>query len=155
MSRVEPKERKRIVALLKEHDGNRSKVAKLCGRSKGLISKIATQEGIESVNVHTTKKATEAHAAYAEERRLELIGKGFKKADELLKSIKDSGEFQKWTVGLGTLVDKARLETGDVTSRNESRHQHRNLDLSKISNEELEEFERIISSNGTPKGPNS
>lgn len=120
MSRVEPKERKRIVALLKEHDGNRSKVAKLCGRSKGLISKIATQEGIESVNVHTTKKATEAHAAYAEERRLELIGKGFKKADELLKSIKDSGEFQKWTVGLGTLVDKARLETGEATHRGET-----------------------------------
>jgi hypothetical protein len=28
------------------------------------------------VNVHTTKKAPEAAAAYAEQRRLELIGNG-------------------------------------------------------------------------------
>lgn len=117
--RVDVKERERIVDLLHEHGGNRSKVAKMCKRSKGLISKIAVEEGIESVNVHATKKAVEARVAYAEERRLEIIGKGFDKADDLLEKIKDAGELQKWSVAVGTLVDKARLETGEATTRSE------------------------------------
>ena len=116
---VTEKERERIVSLLKEHNGNRNKVAKECGRAPGTIQTIANQEGIPSA-YSAPKKAVEARVAYAEERRLEIIGMGFDKSKELLTQIKDAGEFQKWTVGLGTLVDKARLETGEATNRTES-----------------------------------
>lgn len=128
---MEEKERQHIVDLLRDHDGNRNKVAGLVGRHASTVGRIAKEAGIESKsrNIAATKKANEARSAYAEERRLELIGKGFKKADELLKEIVSAGEFQKWTVGLGTLVDKARLETGEVTDRSERHnHNHRSLE---------------------------
>ena len=124
---VTKKERERIVSLLKEYNGNRNKVAKECGRAPGTIQAIANQEGIPSA-YSAPKKAVEARVAYAEERRLEIIGMGFDKSKELLAQIKDAGEFQKWTVGLGTLVDKARLETGEVTNRNENRNTSNSLE---------------------------
>ena len=110
------------------------------------MGRIANEEGIpsKSRNIAATKKANEARKAYAEDRRLELIGKGFDKAQELLAGIADAAELQKWSVALGTLVDKARLETGEATSRGESTHRHKNYDMSKIEDEELEEFERIL-----------
>jgi Helix-turn-helix domain len=117
--KVTPHERENIASLLKEHGGNRHKVAKICGRSKDTVARIAREAGIES-DVRKVKKAAEVRLAYAEERRLEIIGKGFDKADALLKKIKDAGELQKWSVALGTLVDKARLETGEATSRSEN-----------------------------------
>ncbi|MDP9474429.1 MAG: hypothetical protein M3R38_01800 [Actinomycetota bacterium] len=123
MPRVVPvsqEERARIVGLLKEHGGNRNRVANLVGRSPSTVQGIAEAEGI-APNIRAPKNATVARKAYAEERRLEIIGKGFDKADALLSGISDAGEFQKWTVGVGTLVDKARLETGEVTDRTENR----------------------------------
>ena len=101
--KVTEKERDHIVSLLKEHSGNRHKVAKMCSRSKDTVVRIANEEGIES-DGRTPKKASDSRSAYAEERRLEIIGMGFDKSKELLAQIKDAGEFQKWTVGLGTLV---------------------------------------------------
>lgn len=143
---MEPDERSRIVAQLREHDGNRNHVAKLCGRHASTVGRIANEEGIESKsrNIAATKKANEARKAYSEDRRLELIGKGFDKAGDLLERIEDAQELQKWSVALGTLVDKARLETGEATSRGESTHRHKNYDMSQIADEELEEFERIL-----------
>lgn len=129
--RIDKDERKQIVALLKEHGGNQGQVAKMCGRSQPAVRRIASEEGIVSIN-NAPKNANRARKAYAEERRLEIIGKGFDKADALLSGISDAGEFQKWTVGFGTLVDKARLETGEVTSRDE--HHHRE------GSDELEEY---------------
>lgn len=117
--------------------------ARQVGRHVSTVNRIAKAEGIES-NVADTKKATEANRAYAEGRRLELIGKGFDKAQDLLATIADASELQKWSVALGTLVDKARLETGEATSRGESTHKHKNYDMSQIADEELEEFERIL-----------
>ena len=137
------KERQKIVTLLREHEGNRYAVAKEVGRHPSTVGRVAREEGIESKsrNVAATKKATEARRAYAEERRLEIIGQGFDVAEKLLKACKDAGEFQKWSVGFGTLIDKARLETGKATARNESQHRK----LSGASDEELAEFERILS----------
>jgi hypothetical protein len=115
---VTPQERAKIVALLKKHGGNRNKVSKLCKRAPGTVQTIANQEGIPSA-YSAPKKAIDAKIAYAEERRLEIIGKGFDKANDLLHGIADAGELQKWSIALGTLVDKARLETGEATSRSE------------------------------------
>ncbi len=113
------KERADIAALLREHNGNQSKVARLSGRSQPTVRLIAIETGISSIN-RAPKKANDARVAYAEDRRLELIGKGFDKANDLLKGITDAAELQKWSVALGTLVDKARLETGQATDRTES-----------------------------------
>jgi transposase-like protein len=117
MRRVSDEEREKIVAFLKVPNSI-GKTALEFKRSKRTISRIAHQEGAQ-VNVYQTKKATEARLAYAEERRLEIIGKGFDKANELLEKIADAGELQKWSIALGTLVDKARLETGEATTRSE------------------------------------
>lgn len=112
------KERHKIAAALRS-GGKRNEVARDFKRSAGAISKIAKEEGIEFDRSHT-KKATEARLAYGEDRRLELIGKGFEKASALLEALQDAGEFRNWTIGFGTLVDKARLETGKATSRTET-----------------------------------
>lgn len=117
VTRISEAERRKVIALLREGLTPYA-VAKQTKPSRPTVYKIAREEGIE-VDVKQTKKATEARKAYAEKRRLEIIGKGFDKADELLKPITEAGEFQKWTVGLGTLIDKARLETGEATSREE------------------------------------
>lgn len=118
---VTVEERSRIIAMLREGKSQNA-TAKEVGRDPKTVNRIAKSENIES-HIAAPKKANEARKAYAEERRLNLIGKGFEKADALLNSLQDAGEFQKWTVALGTLIDKARLESGEATSRDE-RHNH-------------------------------
>ena len=120
-------ERERIVSHLKDGK-SQNWTAKEVGRAPRTVNRVAQEEGIES-SIPAPKKANEARSAFAEERRLTIIGKGFDKADELLAKIEDASEFQKWTVGLGTLVDKARLETGEATSRNESHSYDHSEDL--------------------------
>jgi transposase-like protein len=117
MNRVTDKERQRVAELHAEGKG-RNAIAREIGRSAGTVSSVAAQLGI-SFDRSAAKKATDARLAYAEERRLEIIGKGFDKADAMLEGIQDAADLQKWTVALGTLVDKARLETGEATSREE------------------------------------
>lgn len=124
---VTDEEHGRIVALLRDGK-SQGETSRITGRHVSTVNRIAKAVGIKS-NVAEPKKATEARKAYAEVRRLELIGKGFEKADELLAKLHDAGEFQKWTVGLGTLVDKARLETGEVTDRREQRSHNASRDL--------------------------
>jgi phosphoglycolate phosphatase-like HAD superfamily hydrolase len=118
VGRVSEEERETLRRLHAEGKG-RNEIARQLGRSAGTVTNIASELGL-SFDRSATKKASEARAAYAEERRLELIGKGFDKADDMLAAIADAGEFQKWSVALGTLVDKARLETGQATNRSET-----------------------------------
>jgi hypothetical protein len=132
------KERQKIIRLLKSGE-SQGQTARKVGRSKMTISRIAKAEGIQS-DVTAIKKAEAHRLAYGLERRLGLVGKGLDKAEALLEGIEDAAELQKWSVALGTLVDKARLETGQATSRGESSHR----DLSGVPNKELEEFERIL-----------
>lgn len=141
MARLSDSEREKIVSLLQEHGGNRTRVARMAGRSSSTVQKIAVEEGILS-NIRAPKKANEARGSYAESRRLEIIGRAFDKADDMLRAVKEPGDFQKWTVAFGTLVDKARLETGKATDRHESRSGP--LDLSGMSDEELERFARSL-----------
>lgn len=118
---VTDEERSRIIVMLRDEKMSQNATAKAVGRGASTVSRIAKEEGIEAYA--KPKKAEKARLAYGEDRRLELIGKGFEKADTLLEVLQDAGEFQKWTVALGTLVDKARLESGEATSRDE-RHNH-------------------------------
>lgn len=114
-------ERKRIVSLLQE-GMSQSGVAKEVKRSKDTVGRIGREAGIES-DGRSTKKATEAARDYAKAERLQLLNKGFDKAGDLLKSIKEAKELQAWMVAVATGIDKRRLEDGEVTDRSE-RHSH-------------------------------
>lgn len=117
-SSVDQEERSRIVSLLREHGGNQNKVARLCGRHQSTVRRIAKAEGIESVNA-APKKANAARKDYAIAERLELLNEGFEKARDILSTIAEAKDLQAWTVAMGTLVDKRRLEDGEATSREE------------------------------------
>lgn len=117
---VRGKERQDIVDMLHEHGGNRSKVAKLSGRGPATIQRIAEAEGIKSEH-SALKKANEARRVFAEAERREIVVDGLLKAKAMLQRIEDAGELQKWSVAVGTLVDKDLLLSGKPTSINESR----------------------------------
>jgi len=116
--KVTDKERAEIVAYL-EDEKSHGWISGEVGRSKDTIRRIANASGLNRSS-ESVKKAGAMQSAYAEARRLEIIGKGFDKANDLLENITDASELQKWSVALGTLVDKARLETGQATDRTES-----------------------------------
>ncbi len=139
-------ERRRIEALLSE-GLSVGAAARETGRHKSTVSRVGKAAGIEG-NVAATKKANEARGSYAEARRLEIIGKAFDKAEDLLVGIDEAGDLQKWSVAFGTLVDKARLETGEATDRSERRTGP--LDLSRMTTEELERFARSLDAPDTP-----
>lgn len=119
MNRVDADERARIVAQLEEGLTPYA-VSKQCGRSRPTVLKIAHEEGM-GVDARNTKKATEMSAANANRRRVELVARGLQKAEKMLDTIEDAGEFQKWTVGVGTLIDKDLLLSGKPTNINENR----------------------------------
>ena len=48
---------------------------------------------------------------------LQLLNLGFEKARELLPFIKSPQWLQAWSISLGILIDKRRLEDGEATSR--------------------------------------
>ena len=117
-NRITEEERDRIVAYLKEGK-SQGWIAREVGRSKDSVSRIAQESGIET-DVRRTKKATEAKQDYDQAERLKLLNEGFDKARELLGDIKQAKDLQAWTVAMGTLVDKRRLEDGEATNRTES-----------------------------------
>lgn len=113
-------ERQRIIDLLQEHGGNQYKVAQMVGRNRSTVNRVAKAEGIES-NVAATKKATEAHAVFGQAERRKIVVEGLEKARVMLSGISEAGELQKWSVAVGTLVDKDLLLDGKPTSINENR----------------------------------
>ena len=119
-SKLTDKERRRVIDLLQEHGGNQYKVAKICGRNRSTVSRIAKAGGIAS-NVAVTKKATEAHEAFSEAERRQIVVDGLVKARKILTGITDAAELQKWSVAVGTLVDKDLLLSGKPTNISESR----------------------------------
>jgi hypothetical protein len=120
VGRVSREERARIVALLHEHGGNRARVSKISGRGVATVQRIAEAEGI--VSEHSApKKANEARSAFAEADRRQIVLDGFQKARDLLGAITDAAGLQKWSVAVGTLIDKDLLLSGKPTNINENR----------------------------------
>jgi hypothetical protein len=111
-------ERARIVDYLREGK-TQGWIARETGRSKQTVSRIARDEGIKS-DVTATKKAEAARLDYDLAARLIVINEGFDKLRDVLKTITDPRELQAWTVALGTLIDKRRLEDGQATNRTEN-----------------------------------
>lgn len=117
-------ERAAIVAALEAGDSVNA-VARHSGRSLGTVSNIANAAGIELEHSMPQKSAA-ARDAVAQVRkdfdlaaRLDLLNQGFVKAGNLLASLSDPADLQRWSTAVGILIDKRRLEDGDVTSRTE------------------------------------
>lgn len=60
-----------------------------------------------------------ANATYGLERRRMLLDKGFAKAEAMLTVIDEPRDLKDWVMSVAVLVDKRRLEDGDVTDRSE------------------------------------
>ncbi len=119
MARVGPEERLRIVALLRD-DKTPYAVAKETGRSRPTVCKIARDEGME-LNVNLTKRAAEARRDYALAGRLELNNHLFDKLRTMSETVEQAKDFKDLVISYGVLVEKRRLDDGDVTDRTESR----------------------------------
>ena len=124
---LEPDERQTIVDLLHEHGGSRSKVARLTKRSKQLVSRIAIEENIPSMDVHNTKKALEASNVAAEQRRIKAAAVILDVGIELIEGLKGqqptpdtARSFKDAAIGLAIGIDKDRLEAGEGTDRTEN-----------------------------------
>lgn len=94
-------------------------VAKRFNRGVATVTRAARSANVAS-EYSAPKRAIEARRDYDLAARLELLNEGFKKAANLLASIADPADLQRWTVAVGVLIDKRRLEDGDVTSRTET-----------------------------------
>lgn len=117
-AKLSAEERERIVALLREGK-SQTATAREAGRSPGLVNKIAREEGI--VNIHAPKKANEARRDYAKDERVSLLNEGFEKARALLSAEAfGTSALKDWSVAVGTLIDKRRLEDGEATERKEN-----------------------------------
>lgn len=119
MARVTEAERKRIADELRSGK-TPYRVAKDAGRSRTTVCKIAGDLGIE-LDVQRVKKASEARRDYAQAERLILLNEGFDKAREILANVGLADDLKDWAVAVGTLIDKRRLEDGEVTDRHERR----------------------------------
>jgi hypothetical protein len=110
--------------VLDEHGGSRSKVAKQSKRSVPFVSNIANEEGIPVINASNTKKATEASAVVAEQKRVKAAMVMLDVGIELLEGLKGqpvtpevARSFKDAAIGLAKGIDKDRLEAGEGTDR--------------------------------------
>lgn len=135
-TKIEGKERQKIVDLLQEHGGNQNRVAKICGRSQTAVGKIAKEEGISSVK-KTPKKAIAAHIMFSQQDRMLLISRALNRGGRFLEEHLTPQQFKDVMTAIAIGIDKHRLETGEVTSRSES-HSH------STSSEDLDDFFRDL-----------
>lgn len=105
-------------AILKAlRDGeSQNAVARRLKCSPSTVNSVAKANGLE---YSAPKKAGQARKDYAAAERLDLLNQAFAKAEEMLPTLKTAGWLQSWTIALGILIDKRRLEDGEATQRME------------------------------------
>jgi predicted transcriptional regulator len=141
-----PQERAKIVSLLKEGGLSQGAIARLMGRAQSTVSSVATQEGLSSPRHKTPVQANHARRAYAKEQRRELLDKFLSLAEAMI----DAGgmsprEVRELAQGIGTAVEKRRLEddeAGSITETRSGHPQHGELNLEEVFrklDQELEE----------------
>jgi hypothetical protein len=118
---IEPKERQKIVDLLHEHGGNRTKVAGMVKRARQTVCNIADAAGIPVMDSPQTKKAHEARSHFSEERRREIVTRSLEHVFGLMEATKDPQDAQRLAVAVGILVDKDLLLAGKPTNISENR----------------------------------
>lgn len=113
--RISEQEELAIVEALKAGESV-SSVARRFGRAKSSVSKIGSRWNVD-VERSRTQKLAQAVSDYARDRRLQLLNRGFAKAERMLDAIDDPGDLRNWVIAVATLIDKRRLEDGEVTGR--------------------------------------
>ncbi|GIW06373.1 MAG: hypothetical protein KatS3mg060_1178 [Dehalococcoidia bacterium] len=83
------------------------------GVSVGVVAKLT--RGLARERAPAPKK----RADYDRARRLEVLNRAFTHALELLPTVTKPAQLQAWAVAVGVLIDKRRLEEGEVTARTE------------------------------------
>ena len=94
--------------------------AKTYGVGKGTVSRFAAAAGL-SLERSRTKKAAVAVSEYALTKRLEVNNRFFAKVEEALDGDLEPQQLQQLATAYAIVVDKRRLEEGEVTER----HGHR------------------------------
>ena len=136
--------------MLKEGGLSQGKIARLVGRAQSTVSSVAAQEGLSAPRHKTLVQANHARVVYAREQRRELLDKFL----SLVEAMIDAGgmsprEVRELAQGIGTTIEKRRLEddeAGSITeTRSEPPHHAKLLDLReefRRLDEEIEEEQR-------------
>ena len=114
-----------IVEALRSGESQNA-VARRLGCSPSTVNRIAKANGLEcQTEWHSPAKrplppeAARAAADYCLARRIALLNKVFDKADALIEQASSPHKLQALAIALGILIDKRRLEDGEVTARTE------------------------------------
>jgi hypothetical protein len=117
-----------VLAALQAGESQNS-VARRLGYGVATVNRIAKRNGVKCIPHPKTVRSPEeiaaiaaAHVAlvtYDLERRIALLDKVFNKAEQMLDTVTTPHKLQALCVSLGILIDKRRLEDGEVTSRTE------------------------------------
>ena len=96
-----------------------SELANKYKTTKQTVCNIAKENGIDLLH-QATKKAVEVQKTYGKIERCKLIDKFFLKLNEQLDNEdNNSNDMRNLSIALGTIIDKRRLEDGEVTERKE------------------------------------
>ena len=146
-SSLTPEERAKIVSLLKEGGLSQGAIARMVGRAQSTISQVAAQEGLSAPRHKTPVQANHARRVYASEQRRELLDKFLSLAEAMI----DAGgmsprEARELAQGIGTLLEKRRLEddeAGSITENRSGHPDHGVLNLEEVFRKLDEEQERL------------
>lgn len=112
-----PEDRARIEAQLLEGKSVRS-IARDIGCGKSSVYGVARAAGISATSIQTANAAAVRRDYHAAER-VRLLNEGFARVEEMLERVGRTNELKDWAITLAVLIDKRRLEDGDVTARTE------------------------------------
>lgn len=113
-----------IVEALRAGEGQKA-VARRLGCSPSTVNRLAKANGIEPRSLEKgpppplPQAVADVAADYALERRIALLNKVFDKAEQMIETATTPHKLQALAISLGILIDKRRLEDGEVTARTE------------------------------------
>ena len=110
-----------IIAGLKAGESQNA-VARRLGCSPGTVNRIAKLNGLEchsAKNQAAEMTVSAALADYSLERRMALLNKVFLQAEQMVETAITPHKLQALAIAIGILIDKRRLEDGEVTARTE------------------------------------
>jgi transcriptional regulator with XRE-family HTH domain len=110
-----------IIEALKAGESQNA-VARRLGCSVGTVNRVAKLNGLEchsAKNQAAEAVVSAALADYSLERRMALLNKVFAQAESMVETAITPHKLQALCISLGILIDKRRLEDGEVTARTE------------------------------------
>jgi transcriptional regulator with XRE-family HTH domain len=97
-------------------------IARRLGCSPGTVNRLAKLNGLEPGSAKNQAAAAVVDnllADYTLERRMALLNKVFDQAEAMIPTATTPHKLQALAIAIGILIDKRRLEDGEVTARTE------------------------------------